>query len=342
MDNLKAGKYHLIALHNENNNLIYNPKTDKIAFADEVITIPSEKEYNLNLFKEILEFKALKPVEVSKGHIIFPFEGNGDKFQVKLDNNKSNINKLENNIFLEKDKDTLNYYFKTENKIDSLFFSLTNNDYTVNEKIILRSKEQDSLKISVNIRGSMSFRDTLTLETNNPLTKEINKKLFSIINKDTLAVDFKLQRKHNRKLQILFDKEESQNYKVLILPNAITDFFNQTNKDTLKYNLRTNKKDSYGSISLNVLDTKNKPVIIQLLSLKEEIIEQKYINKDKKVEFELLKPEKYLIRIILDDNNNNIWDTGSYLKKMQPEKVIYFNGEIEVKENWFVNESISL
>ena len=54
----------------------------------------------------------------------------------------------------------------------------------------------------------------------------------------------------------------------------------------------------------------------------------------------MLSPKKYLVRIIIDANKNSKWDTGNYFKKNQPEKVIYFSKEIEVKENWFVNETI--
>ena len=33
--------------------------------------------------------------------------------------------------------------------------------------------------------------------------------------------------------------------------------------------------------------------------------------------------EDYQIRVVKDLNNNGKWDTGNYLKKIQPEEVIY-------------------
>lgn len=341
ISNLKKGKYHLVAIKEESNDFLFNPKTDKIAFLDTVISVPSKKEYNLKLFKEILEFKAFKPIEVSKGHLIFGYEGDGDGFKIKPDIHKSGIENISSKIFKEKEKDTLNYYFTTKKPIDSLFFKLIKNNYLLEEKAILRSKEIDSLIVKSNIRGTLNFRDTLTISTNNPYDL-FDKNQFSIYDKDTIAVDFELKRKNHQDLLVLFNKKENQNYRITIFPKAITDFFKQVNKDTITYNLRTKKKDNYGSINLSFTNDKDKTVIVQLLDIKEKLIAQKHKNSIGKVNFDLLLPGKYLIRIIYDENQNGIWDTGNYLKKLQPEKTMYFSNEIEVKENWFINETINL
>ncbi len=341
ISNLKKGKYHLLAIKEEANDYLFNPRTDKIAFIDSVISIPSEKTFNLNLFKEIPKFKTSKPVEIAKGHLVFPFFGDASHLKVEVNLEKSNISDLTNVQFLEKEKDTLNYYFSTDKKIDSLFFNIKNKDYAVEEKVILRSKQTDTLIVKSNIRGTFNFNDTLIFTTNNPL-KSYKKDLFSIYDKDTVAVKFDLKQSEQRDLLVLFDKKETQKYHVKVLPNAITDFFNQMNKDTINLHLRTKKKDNYGSINLAVQNPSKKSIIIQLLNLKEEIIAEKVIATENKATFNLLNPAKYLVRVIYDDNKNGKWDTGNYLKKLQPEKVFYFGKEIEVKENWFVNENIEI
>ena len=43
-----------------------------------------------------------------------------------------------------------------------------------------------------------------------------------------------------------------------------------------------------------------------------------------------------------DSNNNNIWDTGNYLRKIKPEPVYYFSNELEVRANWDLNETFDL
>ena len=46
--------------------------------------------------------------------------------------------------------------------------------------------------------------------------------------------------------------------------------------------------------------------------------------------------------IVEDLNNNNLWDTGNYLKRVKPEPVYYFPSELEVRANWDLNETFDL
>ena len=57
---------------------------------------------------------------------------------------------------------------------------------------------------------------------------------------------------------------------------------------------------------------------------------------------EYLLPGEYQIRIIKDANGNGKWDTGNYLKKIQPEEVKYLKESIIVRANWELNETIEL
>src|SRR5690606_36207036 len=52
LENLKVGKYLLVAMKDYNNNNKFSPKKDKIAFHPEFITIPSDSVYELKLFTE--------------------------------------------------------------------------------------------------------------------------------------------------------------------------------------------------------------------------------------------------------------------------------------------------
>jgi hypothetical protein len=58
--------------------------------------------------------------------------------------------------------------------------------------------------------------------------------------------------------------------------------------------------------------------------------------------FELITPGKYIFRMIKDANGNKKWDTGNYLKKVQPEDVYYSNFELDVRANWDFNETFNL
>jgi hypothetical protein len=60
--------------------------------------------------------------------------------------------------------------------------------------------------------------------------------------------------------------------------------------------------------------------------------------------FDLLEPKRYTIRAITDDNKNNKWDTGSYLKKQLAEKIIYHKAinNTELRANYFLEEGFTI
>ena len=61
--------------------------------------------------------------------------------------------------------------------------------------------------------------------------------------------------------------------------------------------------------------------------------------KDGGVLFMDLKPDKYYARIVIDTNDNGVWDTGNYAEKRQPEEVYYSPKMYEIMQNWQVEET---
>ncbi|MDR1381024.1 MAG: Ig-like domain-containing protein [Tannerella sp.] len=55
--------------------------------------------------------------------------------------------------------------------------------------------------------------------------------------------------------------------------------------------------------------------------------------------FRDMAPEKYYARLILDANGNGVWDAGSYEERRQPERVIYFMQQFEIRQNWKIEET---
>ena len=54
----------------------------------------------------------------------------------------------------------------------------------------------------------------------------------------------------------------------------------------------------------------------------------------KTIEVPFLEPDGYILRVIIDDNKNGVWDTGNYLEQIQPERVLYYPEVIELRANW--------
>lgn len=135
-----------------------------------------------------------------------------------------------------------------------------------------------------------------------------------------------------RKFNLTRQWQENKSYKIKIYPGAFTDIYGYTN-DTTLITFKTQKKDFYCSLLIKLKNV-NSSVILQLLDAKETVLKQTRVSSDKDIKFEYLQPSKYNVKVIYDSNNNGRWDSGNFSKKLQPEKVLYFNTELNIRTNW--------
>jgi hypothetical protein len=52
--------------------------------------------------------------------------------------------------------------------------------------------------------------------------------------------------------------------------------------------------------------------------------------------------ETYTLRVIYDDDKDKLWTSGSFIEQRQSEEVIYFPKEIDVRNNWDVEQPFDL
>jgi len=107
--------------------------------------------------------------------------------------------------------------------------------------------------------------------------------------------------------------------------------------------LNTKSLADFGNLSLTLNGYAIRyPLIVQLTNEKGKTQREIYATEPQIFEFNNLNPGKYLVRVIYDQNENKMWDTGNYLRKIQPEKVSYYPGPIEMRANWEKIETFNL
>jgi len=337
LENLKAGKYLLVAMKDYNFNNKFNPKKDKIGFNEQFITIPNDTIYEIKLFKEVLPFKAYKPVQASGNRLILPYEGRTDSVKISL---KSGNEVLPIIITKFPKKDSLQIWYKPL-KVDSLAVAVTKEKYKGNFNLKIKTQKKDSLNITAIQSGILNFRERFTIESATPLTKFDNSKI-KLINKDSVSVDFKTEYdEFNQQLFFDFKREPSENYTFKIMPGAMTDYLEKAN-DTIIYKFTTRSLSDYGNLTVNLQNIKKFPVIVELTNEKGDVLATKYSEKNTKIDFNLVEPALFTLRAIYDENKNKEWDSGNYLEKRQAEEVIYFSKEIDVRANWDVEQVFDL
>ena len=336
LENIKAGKYLLVALKDNVNNK-YNPKSDKIGFQKQYITIPNDTVFEVELFKEKLPFKSFKPTQASENRLIIGYEGNSKNIKVMVKNGSETIPSLVSQF---PKKDSVQVWFKPI-KVDSLHVTIENEKFKKDFYVKLKKQKVDTLSISPEFNGTLPLRERFALNSSIPLLK-FDKSKISIFNKDSVAVAFDTEYdEFEQKLFLNFKKEELEKYKIRLLPGALTDFYERKN-DTLSYKIATKALSDNGNMRVVLSNVKRFPILLELTDKDGKIKATEYSEKETTIEFLAIEPAKYTLRIIYDDNKNKIWDTGSYMEKRQSEEVIYFPKEIDVRANWDVEQPFDL
>ncbi|HSN50105.1 MAG TPA: hypothetical protein VLR52_02660, partial [Bacteroidales bacterium] len=126
--------------------------------------------------------------------------------------------------------------------------------------------------------------------------------------------------------------EENIQYRLLLKPGTVHDIYRLTN-DSVEIKFTTRQLEYYGRIIVTAQGTQF-PVILQVMDEKGRVAETKNIKETGKIIFDYLAPQKYTLKAIIDRNGNGIWDTGNYLKHIQPEKTFFYTLPIQLRSNW--------
>lgn len=334
--NIKPGKYHLIALKDNNNNFLFDPLVDEIGFYDSPIKLPGEYNIELKIFKEKPSFYLYKPFQEYQNRVNFGYRGDTNELKINIVDNDD----IETALTFEEDTDTLNFWFQKVD-FDTIILNVENKKFSNLYKIPISKKKLkiDSLKIETENYNSIELGTKFIIKSNIPISK-IDDKLIEVYNKDSTFIDFSTQIVGHNKIILDFEVLPNDKYTVNLFPKSIIDLYGNT-IDSLSYTASTKKRSDYGSLIINPRSFNKLPLILELVSDNEEIIKSKYISNELgPYFFENIKPGDYYLRLIHDKNKNKVWDTGNYLKKIEPEETLKSNDKIKIRANWIIRENL--
>ena len=332
--NLRAGKYAIIALEDKAGNYFFDQNMDKIGYKEQLIELPKDSIIDLRLFKERPNFFWDKPYFVNDHHILLAYYGDREEEPFKMISDVPD--NFESLVTQSRETDSLNYWFKGA-ELDSLQFEFSIKDSLQIKTVQFKNPIPDSLLIDKSTKGSLRIQDKYEIKSNLPIV-EVNSEQLIVTNVDTIQIPASLKIEENYdRITVDFEVIPNDRYEITLLPKALIDFWGNTN-DTLVYRTSTKKIEDYGNIFLRVKHESPHSYIIELLKNDEVVRRYDTPAEGNNFRFELLDPGKYSVRLIEDANKNKQWDTGSYLEKIQPEKVIYYWKEIDLRANWDMNE----
>ena len=139
------------------------------------------------------------------------------------------------------------------------------------------------------------------------------------------------------KYQIVNDLKPENKYQILIPDSVFFGARGYTN-DTIKAAFSVQEESAFGNIYLTVEMPANVPqVIIELTTENGKTIDTQIVTKTEEIAFEYLDPGKYKLKATIDLDANGVWSPGSFTKRLQAEKIVFYDGVLEVRANWDID-----
>lgn len=335
LKNIHQGRYKIFALQDMNADYLYNLPNEKIAFYNSTLVLDSnlnnlelgsflERKEKQSVFKK--EFIHDKAVQLS--------------FRSKAKNPVFEINDANNKIHHQqkfKNGDSVVVWLKDLNNNDSLVILAKEGDYQ--ENIVLHPnaiEKYNNIKLKPDFKGkaiSVLPNDSLKVAFNFPLEAIDTSKVK--LTQDSVNLLFSAQIKDYQML-IQTQGESNKISQLKIEPNGIKDIYGRGNTDTLKIPFVLMDENAVAQLLLQIdIKEVSGPYVLQLISSKGDIIKEENFNNNKvSFSYKNLAPNEVKLKLLLDENNNQLWDTGNYFEHRQPEKIVFYEKPLTLRANW--------
>ena len=372
LNSLASGKYRAIALVDGNSDYMYNLPTEYIGFSSDSVkpfyNAASQNDTNavklleadrknfisIDVFPEPDSAQRILKNFIAANNrlsIIFRYSTNKPAFRALNMPDSLPWSILEWN----QTNDTLNAWLI--NKPDTLHLEISDKGNildTISLSTAMKTSNKgrktstsESLKYSASLSGGLlAYDKPLLLSFSNPvkLYDFSALKLICKTEKDTttLTPTAYFADSNHRKLLITHKWDSKAGYDLYIPRNSFIDIYSDSCDSThVVFQMRDIEEYGRFALALKRKD-QNYPIIVQLLSEKGLPLAEQIVTNDRKIDFGLLPPAKYGLKAIIDSNKNGRWDTGEFLKKIQPEKVLVHPKLFEVRTNWELEETWDL
>lgn len=191
-------------------------------------------------------------------------------------------------------------------------------NYTLNVDTINKNKR------------TFDLNDTLTIHFDLVL-KTFDETKIRVYQDSVLDASAEIKLDSSRKnIKVITQWTEEANYKI-VLQKGFAQDSSGLNAAANEFRFKTKRTSDYGYLSVQCV--KNEYDIIELMR-GDKVIARKNAS-DTLIQFPLLNPDNYQLRVLHDKNKNGQWDSGSFWKeKKQPELIELLPLPITIKANW--------
>lgn len=372
---LKSGIYKLLVFNDENRNITFDSETEPHGFIQDSIVLDSSRVFKRPIFTVLqdikpikfinsrptgpyIELKYSKPIdqyEINPAFLNHSLTGEskdviriykselvtiGDSVQLISKVYDSLGNQTLDTIkttFIESNRKPSEFSYSPKSNdsylVDSLKLTVTfNKPISVFDTSKIYFKRDSTLRFAISpLLSWNSNRTKLTINTTND-RKFMLDTIKALIPKDTSQIEDTESRKRP-------DQKEKPLPPIELILDTAT-FISIENDTSLLQSLKIplQESSSFGTVKLAV-NTDHTSFNVQLLEGKDKVAHNSWNSKN--ISFPKVKPGKYSIRVLIDNNNDGKWSVGNLLLNTIPEEIYLHNEETAVRENWVLEIAIS-
>lgn len=342
---LSPGKYKIIAFDDENGNSVYDPGKEKIGFNKEVIDFEkSISGLNLKVYpsKKPLKYSEMKEIG---GGILMTFEGHPEEVKVQSVNN----DKLKDIKVTHRPKsDSVRIWFDAvkdnigQETTEKLQFSYDIGSKQDTVSVFYKYNKKNAMDIvSDNGGGSLAPKSDFKIASAYIIDKIDPSKW--VLKSDSLTTqEFTAAISNTNPYQIIVKSDfvSGKKYQLTIPKETVSSFYTK-NTQSKRFDFEYDKVEQFGSLEFTLQNAPTSSYWIQLLDSSEKILYQKY-TKGNIIKFDILKPEEYIVRILVDNNENKYWDEADFSNETFAEDAYVFYKKAVVRPLWETRENWDL
>lgn len=364
LNNIKAGKYWVYALKDQNYNYIYDQPNEQIAFLDSIISLRDSLNptIELRIFEEVtgkISYQGYKAI--APGNLQFHFNKSLKTFKAS-----SNLDSDQNFWYFSDKKDTINYWYSKYYIKNTMMFLVANDSINDSTTIELKYIVKDSLEgkrkyalEAVNQTNSnqsgRNIKETVnTQDLYKPLKIQFTRPIIGIneanvphLSEDSveksISTKFYVDKKTKQFVTFDFPIKESTSYTLQVPDSTFQDIFGTWSKKFI-YKFKTNSRDNYGNLIVKLKSQDiNKSYIVRILnSQSNELVKEITFTgeSEKVITIENVPAGNYKVTAIDDTNKNGEWDSGNFKTRTQPEKIINYKDGYTLKGGWDLDMEI--
>lgn len=331
---LSPGSYRILSFEDENQNSVYDQGKEAVSFSKDKIELSQNiSGMKLRVAPSRKKVKFLEGKE-QPGGVLLLFEGKPEHVEIMSINEKLTDYQVTHRL----KSDSVSVWFDAmkqnigQAQNENLKFDYKADTLKGTASVFYRMNPKNELTISNASSSQLAPNRDFIITANYPLTKIDTEKW--TLKKDSITENFSAKISELNPMQILVSAkfEPGKKYQLTVPSKTVASYYSQLAKP-YQFNFEIDREENFGSLTLTLENAPPQKHWIQLLNEKGDIAYSQ-TGTGNKVKLTELKPGRYRLRILVDNNGNGYWDEADFSAQTYAEDVYFFSKVIEIRPLW--------